>query len=88
MVAISLKKAFSSICLLYIFIIPCLSAASKPNIVLFFTDDQGYNDVGCFGSKDIKTLQKAKFTKITAAGVVESHSHDIAITREAPNYSR
>ncbi len=44
--------------------------------------------MGYTGSKDIKTLQQAKFTKITAAGVVESHPHDIAITREAPNYSR
>lgn len=44
--------------------------------------------MGYTGSKDIQTLQKAKFTKVTAAGVVESHPHDIAITREAPNYSR
>ncbi len=44
--------------------------------------------MGYTGSKDIPTLQLAKFTKITAAGVVESHPHDIVITREAPNYSR
>ncbi len=44
--------------------------------------------MGYTGSKDIPTLQMAKFTKITAAGVVESHPHDISITREAPNYSR
>lgn len=44
--------------------------------------------MGYTGSKDIATLQQAKFTKITAAGVVESHPHDISITREAPNYSR
>lgn len=44
--------------------------------------------MGYTGSKDIPTLQLAKFTKITAAGVVESHPHDISITREAPNYSR
>jgi IMP dehydrogenase len=44
--------------------------------------------MGYTGSKNIKALQKAKFTKITAAGVAESHPHDITITREAPNYSR
>jgi IMP dehydrogenase len=44
--------------------------------------------MGYTGSKDIASLQQAKFTKITAAGMAESHPHDIAITREAPNYSR
>lgn len=44
--------------------------------------------MGYTGSHNISDLQIAKFTKITAAGVVESHPHDITITREAPNYSR
>lgn len=44
--------------------------------------------MGYTGSKDIQALQEAKFIKITAAGVAESHPHDITITREAPNYSR
>ncbi|HPT15436.1 MAG TPA: IMP dehydrogenase [Bacteroidales bacterium] len=44
--------------------------------------------MGYTGSSDINTLQQAKFIKITSAGVVESHPHDITITREAPNYSR
>ncbi len=44
--------------------------------------------MGYTGSATITDLQKAKFTKITAAGVHESHPHDITITREAPNYSR
>ncbi len=44
--------------------------------------------MGYTGSADISTLQSAKFTKITVAGVAESHPHDITITREAPNYSR
>lgn len=44
--------------------------------------------MGYCGAGDIATLQKAKFVKITAAGIKESHPHDIQITREAPNYSR
>lgn len=43
--------------------------------------------MGYCGSARIEDLQKAQFVKITAAGVRESHPHDIAITREAPNYS-
>jgi IMP dehydrogenase len=44
--------------------------------------------MGYTGSADIEQLQKAKFQKITHAGVAESHPHDITITSEAPNYSR
>jgi IMP dehydrogenase len=44
--------------------------------------------MGYCGAKDIKTLQKAQFVQITAAGIRESHAHDIVITKEAPNYSR
>ncbi len=44
--------------------------------------------MGYCGAKDIKALYKAKFIRITAAGVKESHPHDVVITREAPNYSR
>src|SRR6476620_1255884 len=44
--------------------------------------------MGYCGAKDIETLQKAQFVKITASGIRESHPHDISITKEAPNYSR
>ncbi len=44
--------------------------------------------MGYTGSKTIEDLQKARFLKITSAGVVESHPHDVTITHEAPNYSR
>jgi IMP dehydrogenase len=44
--------------------------------------------MGYTGSVNMEMLQKAKFIKITTAGVTESHPHDITITREAPNYSR
>ena len=44
--------------------------------------------MGYCGANDIQALHNAKFTRITNAGVLESHPHDIAITSEAPNYSR
>jgi IMP dehydrogenase len=44
--------------------------------------------MGYTGSQNISELQKARFIKITAAGVIESHPHDITITHEAPNYSK
>ena len=44
--------------------------------------------MGYCGAKNIKELQQAIFIKITNAGMRESHAHDIAITKEAPNYSR
>ncbi len=43
--------------------------------------------MGYCGAKDIEALHDAKFTRITNAGVLESHPHDVAITSEAPNYS-
>ena len=44
--------------------------------------------MGYCGAPDIEKLHDAKFTRITNAGVRESHPHDVAITSEAPNYSR
>ena len=44
--------------------------------------------MGYCGAKDIEALHDAKFTRITNAGVAESHPHDVSITSEAPNYSR
>ena len=44
--------------------------------------------MGYCGAPSIERLHDAKFTRITTAGVMESHPHDIAITSEAPNYSR
>ncbi len=43
--------------------------------------------MGYCGTSDLKTLrEKAKFVRITAAGLKESHVHDVIITKEAPNY--
>ncbi len=44
--------------------------------------------MGYCGAATISDLQNAKFVRITAAGMRESHPHDITITKEAPNYSR
>ncbi|MGL5317625.1 MAG: IMP dehydrogenase, partial [Bacteroidales bacterium] len=44
--------------------------------------------MGYCGSANIDQLHNAKFTRITNAGVAESHPHDVTITSEAPNYSR
>ena len=44
--------------------------------------------MGYCGAKSIADLQQATFVKITNAGMRESHTHDVEITREAPNYSR
>ena len=44
--------------------------------------------MGYCGAANIERLHEAKFVRITNAGVMESHPHDITITSEAPNYSR
>ncbi len=43
--------------------------------------------MGYCGAKEISNLKGAPFVRISAAGVQESHPHDVTITREAPNYS-
>ncbi len=44
--------------------------------------------MGYCGAKNIEGLQNAKFVRITSSGIRESHPHGVAITHEAPNYSR
>ncbi|MGA0042337.1 MAG: IMP dehydrogenase [Flavobacteriaceae bacterium] len=45
--------------------------------------------MGYCGAKDVSTLQeKGRFVKITNSGIIESHPHNVTITKEAPNYSR
>jgi len=43
--------------------------------------------MGYCGARDIRELMQARFIKITASGIRESHPHDVSITSEAPNYS-
>jgi IMP dehydrogenase len=45
------------------------------------------SSMGYTGCKDLVTMRtKAEFVQVTAAGMTESHVHDVAITKEAPNY--
>jgi IMP dehydrogenase len=45
--------------------------------------------MGYLGAKNIAFLKKeSKFVRITHSGIIESHPHDVTITRESPNYSR
>jgi IMP dehydrogenase len=44
--------------------------------------------MGYVGAKNLEALKKAQFVRITNAGFLESHPHDVTITKEAPNYSR
>ncbi|MDZ7738986.1 MAG: IMP dehydrogenase [Bacteroidales bacterium] len=44
--------------------------------------------MGYCGAKNIKDLKNARFVKMTHSGIIESHPHDVTVTREAPNYSR
>ena len=45
--------------------------------------------MGYCGAPDIATLKReGRFVRVTSAGIIESHPHDVTITREAPNYSR
>jgi len=42
--------------------------------------------MGYCGAPDLETLKKARFVRVTASGMTESHPHDITIAKEAPNY--
>jgi IMP dehydrogenase len=45
--------------------------------------------MGYLGARDIEILKRdSKFVRITNSGIIESHPHDVSITRESPNYSR
>ena len=47
------------------------------------------SSMGYCGARNIKEFQsKAEFTKITDAGMTESHPHDVSITKESPNYRK
>ena len=45
------------------------------------------NNFKAINPKNIESLMDAKFIKITSSGMLESHPHDVTITRESPNYN-
>ena len=55
--------------------------------IVFQIDGGLRSGMGYVGAGDIPTLiEKAQFVQITNAGLIESHPHDVQITRSAPNY--
>lgn len=75
-------------CLMFLALASTTASADRPpNIVIIFTDDQGYNDVGCFGSPDIRTprldamaKQGIRFTDFYVAASVCSASRAALLT--------
>jgi arylsulfatase A-like enzyme len=68
-----------------------VQAATQPNFVIIFTDDQGYNDLGCFGSPNIKTpnidrlaAEGRKYTSFYSACSVCSPSRAALLTGSYP----
>jgi arylsulfatase A-like enzyme len=59
-----------------------LIAADKPNVVIFFTDDQGTLDAGCYGSKDLYT---PNMDKLAATGVrfTQAYAHTVCCPARA-----
>ena len=71
-----MKIPFSGLATVFLMCAGLIQATDRPNFIIIFTDDQGYQDVGCFGSPDIRTprldamaKQGMKFTSFYAQPV-------------------
>ncbi len=80
------------LCLLFVGCTDKRTNTATPNVIIIFTDDQGYNDVGCFGSPDIETpyldqmaKEGVKLTQFYAAQAVCSASRAALLTGCYPN---
>ena len=65
--------------------VPYKGALSETVFQLLGGLRSGMGYCGCHNIEELKT--KSRFVRITNAGLVESHPHDVFITKEAPNYS-
>ena len=88
-----MKYLFLSALLSALCIFTSLQAADKPNVIIILTDDQGYNDLSCYGSPDIRTPhidQMAKegmrFTDFYVASPVCSASRAALLTGRYPTH--
>ncbi|WP_268224993.1 sulfatase family protein [Sinomicrobium oceani] len=94
-----MSKATPPLILLFLILLSCTNrekhkktASAPPNVIIIFTDDQGYEDVGCFGSPDILTpnldqmaKEGIKLTSFYAAQPVCSASRAALLTGCYPN---
>lgn len=82
-----MKKRIHLLTLVWLLCPLAVSAEDKPNIIIILTDDQGYQDIGCFGSPDIKTphldkmaTEGMRFTDFYVASAVCSPSRAALLT--------
>ena len=82
------QKSYILVCAIAAFLVSAvITQAAKPNFIIIFTDDQGYGDLSCFGSKTIRTPnidrianEGRKFTSFMVASPVCTPSRSALLT--------
>lgn len=84
---------FKKFAVIFMSLLICISAVEKPNVIIILTDDQGYNDLSCYGSPNIKTphidglaSQGIRFTDYYVASPVCSASRAALLTGRYPRH--
>lgn len=77
-------NGFSQLCVLICFLMPLsiIGQTKQPNVVIFFTDDQGTLDVNCYGSKDLYTPTMDKLAE-TGVRFTQAYSHTVCCPARA-----